>query len=133
MAQRRIDLAAVDIEPALQPIIKGGQGDTRQLGSILRTGDGEAIAARHHGDAEVALDAIEMPVALAEELRQQRIVVELHLYRTGRSRSARDGTGHQAATSVLAMAPARLRTVTLSIRTGTIRPLRSFGATAWTA
>ncbi len=49
------------------------------IGAFMRAGDGEAIAARDQRDAELALDAIEMAVALAIELREERIVVELHL------------------------------------------------------
>ena len=77
--QRRIDCRIVDFETALQALIKAGDGAARNIRALLRAGDGETVAARDQRDAELALDAVEIAVALAKELRQERIVVELHL------------------------------------------------------
>ena len=65
--------------PRFKRSIKRWQRSARDVGTGVRPGDRQAIAARDQRHAELALDAVEIAVALAEELRQQRIVVELHL------------------------------------------------------
>src|SRR5439155_23149772 len=76
---RRLDRGGVDLVAALQPVIEAGEREAGDLGGRGGAGDRQPVAARHQRDAEVALDAVEMLVALAEERRQQQIVVEFEL------------------------------------------------------
>jgi hypothetical protein len=71
----------VDFEPALQPVVKGAQGGPGDLDRAGRAGDGDAVAARGHRDAELRLDACEVAVMFAIERRQEAIVFELKLHR----------------------------------------------------
>src|SRR5262249_35966131 len=62
-AERGIDGGAVHFEPALEALVKRRQGGARHLGADRGTRDGQAIAARDDGDAELPLDAVEVFVA----------------------------------------------------------------------
>ena len=142
----------VDLLAALQPVVEAGQRETRHLGRRGRTGDRQAVAARDQRDAELALDAVEMLVALAVEHRQQQIVLEFELRcarrrrypprsaaaalmpgaplrSTADRRASRGRDGRSAG----AIVPARLLGSAASIRTGTISPIRSAAASACTA
>ena len=70
-----------------------------------------------------------MLVALAIQQRQQQIVVELDLAAPGGRGFADDFPRHAAH----AISPARLLGWAARIMTGTIWPMRSAGASAWTA
>src|SRR4051812_10319923 len=74
---RGVDRRRIDLEPPFQPLVErveGIAGDLRRGGWAR---DRDAIAARHDRDPELALDAPEVLVVLAEQHRQQEIVVEL--------------------------------------------------------
>ena len=60
----------------------------RDLGRRGRAGNRQPVAARHQRDAELALDPVEMLVALAVKQRQQQIVVEFELAAPGPAASA---------------------------------------------
>src|SRR6185437_14288974 len=120
-AQRGVDRRAVHLETALKPLIERGQRRARHVGARARAGNGEPVAARDQGDAELPLDAIEILVALAEELGEQRVVVELHLH------AGLGAVGAHALTS-----PERLLASAAVIRTGSVSPMRRLGAVAWT-
>ncbi len=90
-ADRRIDLAEVDGEAALQPLIELVQHLARLGHGAGIAGDGDLIAARHQRDAEALLDAREMAVVLAEQHRQQPIVVELQDQGLGDAGRGHDG------------------------------------------
>src|SRR6185437_10645377 len=100
-----IDRRAIDVEAALQAIVERAERRARNVGARGRAGDGDAVAARDNGDAELALDALEILIALAEELRQQRVVVELHLHAAALG-IARFVAGAHASASAVAKAAA---------------------------
>ena len=67
--------------PAARLVVKVGQ---RDFGRFLRrraTADRHAVATRRDNDAEFFLDAREVPVVLAEQRRQQPVVIEVDLER----------------------------------------------------
>ncbi len=76
---RRLDDRQIDLLPALQPVVKPRQRQTRRLGRRGRTRDRQPVAAGDERNAELALDPVEMLVALAVQHRQQQIVVEFEL------------------------------------------------------
>ena len=123
-------LLNVDVEPLLQALVERGERRARNIGASTGARDGQAIAARDDGDAELTFDAIEMLIALAEELRQQGVVVELHLHA---ARLARRRRPAHAASSATASSPARLLGPTAKMRTGAISPASRGGAAACTA
>src|SRR6185437_8985039 len=96
-AQRRVNRARVNFEATLQALVKRGERRARHVGARARPRDGNTVAARHERHAELALDAAEMLVALAIELRQQGIVVELHLHAA--AARAAIGRGHAGTSS----------------------------------
>ena len=142
----------IDFLAALQPVVEAGQRETRHLGRRGRTGDRQPVAARDQRHAELALDAVEMLVALAVEHRQQQIVVEFELRAPGgadirldlRRRGAharcsacgappdRRASARPRGRLSGAIVPARLLGSARSIRTGTMSPIRSAPASAWT-
>ena len=83
VTQRRVDGRVVDRVTLLQTAIEIVEHVARHLGIAVGAGNHQPVAARHQGDAELALDALQVAVALAEQFRQQRIVVELHLHGDG--------------------------------------------------
>src|SRR6185437_5659703 len=121
----------------LEPVIEGDERRPRQIGGRFRTGDGQAVAARDDGDAELPLDAVEMLIALAEELRQQPVVVELHRHPAlpGRRLLARGRhrRGHaEASATALSSTPATLFWPAPTMRTGMRAPSCSEAASTWT-
>ena len=88
----------------------------------MRSGDRQAIAARSYRNTELALDPIEMAVALAVELRQQGIVVELHLQALAIVR--------HALAPAIATSPDRLLRPAPVMRTGKTVPRHCAGAAA---
>src|SRR5262249_58317232 len=131
-AHRRLHGGDVDLLPALQALVKARQGEAGHLGGRGRTGDPQPVAARHQRYAELALDPVEMLVALTVEQRQQQVVVEFELAAAGSSVSGhyiRRRAAH-AATASGEITPARLFGCTASIRTSTMSPIRSSGASA---
>src|SRR5690348_10143621 len=91
-----------------------------------------------------------MPVALAEQHRQQHVVVELHLdmgvavalgrfpsrpvggHAQNRSGATAAAAGSGTPSSTVATAPAMLLRPHATSRTGTVRPIKRAGAAAWT-
>src|SRR5690348_10226371 len=69
--ERRLDRGAIDLLTALQAFIKARQCEAGDFGSRGRAGNRQPVAARHQRHAELALDAVEMLVALAVKRRQQ--------------------------------------------------------------
>ena len=133
VAQRGIDLLAVDVEAALQPLIEGAERGPRRLDLRRRAGDRQLIAARHQRHAELALDPRQVLVMLAEQRAEQPIVVELEMQRRSDRRA---GQIVQAGTcrSAAARRPARLFGRAARMAIGTTLPSSPAGAatsTAW--
>ncbi len=78
-ADRRFDRRQIDLLPALQSVVKPRQGQMRRLGRRGRPRDRQSVAAGDERNAELALDPVEMLVALAVKRREQQIVVEFEL------------------------------------------------------
>jgi len=79
MADYRIEALTEATWPAFQALVERGHDLLGDRDGIGRAGDGQLVATRHHGDAELLLDACQMLVVLAEELRQQPVVFELQM------------------------------------------------------
>jgi hypothetical protein len=78
-ANGRVDLVLVHLEPAPQPVVERAQGGAGDLDRAGGTRDGDAVAARGHGDAELRLDPGQVAVMFAVERRQETVVFELKL------------------------------------------------------
>ena len=136
-AQRRLNRGEVDLVAPLQPVVEPRQGEPGDFGRRSRPGNRQPIAARHQRHPELPFDAIEMLVALAIEQGQQEIIVEFELAAPGccLADRLRRRTTHAACTPsmvVSAIAPARLFGSAARTRTGTISPMQSGAASAWT-
>ena len=74
---RRLDLAAADASPRSSRRHSAVQRGLRRLDPRRVAGDRDAVAAAGQPHAQRLLDPDQMPVVVAEQQRQQRVVVEL--------------------------------------------------------
>ena len=99
-----------------------------RLGGGCRSGDRQAVAARHERNAKLPFDPVEVLIALTVEQRQKQVVVEFELGAPFGKLAGGGGRkrGHAATASV--SEPDRLLALAAVISAGTISPIRSAGA-----
>ena len=73
-----VDVGHLDRKPALQPLVKTGDGLVSDRGVFRCAGDRQLVAAGAQLHIGELLDAHEMTVVMAIEHCQQRVVVERH-------------------------------------------------------
>src|SRR5690606_6704314 len=137
-AQRAVDVGGIDIVAVLEAAIERIERAARLLGLFARPADGHVVAARRNADIEALLDLSEMAVVAAEQLRQERVVVEFKMQRAAffdiRPQTLASpwvAVAIACATGV-ASSPPRLTVCAAAMRTSRIWPKESSGTSAWT-
>ncbi len=136
-AQRRVDLAAVELQAAFEPAIEVLQHRAGRLDRARLAGDRDQVAARREARRDLLLDQRQMLVMLAEQQGAEPVVVEaegpgVDVGGERRDRFQAHAAQPRAASGSIGTA-ARLWAWLAVIRTSITSPRRAPGALTWTA